>query len=220
MTNEDCKNIVSKTGILPLFYHDDVEVCKSVFTALVEAGINIIEFTNRGEFAKENFKALVEFNKDLSSPITLCVGTVATKIDATYFIDAGASFLISPFYEPEVHQVCKEKNCIYVPGCMTPTEIHTASKNGCLTIKLFPGNALSPSYLSGIVPLFPRCSFIVTGGVTTELENLSSWFGAGAIAVGMGSNLISKSVLVEKNYTALKEATVILLRTSSSILHK
>ncbi len=218
MTNEDCKNIVSKTAVLPLFYHDDVEVCKSVFSALVGAGINIIEFTNRGKFAKDNFKALVQLNKSLSSPITLCVGTISTKEDAAFFIEAGASFLISPFYEPEVHEVCKTNNCIYIPGCMTPTEIHIASKNGCATIKLFPGNALSPSYLSGITPLFPQCSFVVTGGVTTETDNLSSWFVAGAIAVGMGSNLISKKVLAEENYDLLKEETIKLLEKTSSIL--
>ncbi len=220
MTNEECVQLISGTGILPLFYHNDGNVCVETMLALKVSGISVIEFTNRGKAARENFKKMVEANAQDSSPISLCVGTISNKEDATYFAEAGAAFLISPFYDEAVHAVCEAKNKIYIPGCMTPTEIHHAEKAGCNIIKLFPGNALSPGYLSGIVPLFPHCSFIVTGGVTTAKENLEAWFGAGAMAVGMGSNLVSKEVLEGRDFSSLKVSTSSVLTTIATFLKK
>ncbi len=139
--------------------------------------------------------------------LLLAVGTIKTAEHAKQFIDAGADFLISPFFD---HAVCDEaylQKIFWVPGCTTPTEIHVAEQAGCTMIKLFPGNTMGPSFVEAIKPLFPDLDFVVTGGVDTTAENIKSWFKAGVCGVGMGSKLISKDVLEGGDFEKLKAAT-------------
>ncbi len=90
---------------------------------------------------------------------------------------------------------------------MTPSEIIRAEQLGAKLVKLFPGNILGPSFLSAIKELFPNLLFMPTGGVEVEKENLSGWFRAGVCAVGMGSKLITKSALENKDYERIKTDT-------------
>lgn len=92
---------------------------------------------------------------------------------------------------------------LWIPGCMTPTEIYTAQCNDAALIKLFPANILGPAFLSSIKELFRDQLFMPTGGVELEANNISTWFRAGVCAVGMGSKLISKQVLEGKLYDQL-----------------
>jgi 2-dehydro-3-deoxyphosphogluconate aldolase / (4S)-4-hydroxy-2-oxoglutarate aldolase len=205
MTNEE-KIIaaIKKQGILPLFFHADKEVCVSIVKVLYDAGINIIEFTNRGEAALENFKALVAEKKKTMPGLLLAAGTIKTAAQANDFIEAGADFLISPVFDDEVCDAAYLQKILWVPGCMTPGEIHAAEKAGCKLIKLFPGNVLGPGFVSSIKDLFPGIDFMPTGGVDATKENISAWFKAGVCAVGMGSKLIDKEILEHKNYSLLK----------------
>lgn len=100
---------------------------------------------------------------------------------------------------------------------MTPTEVHAAVRAGCTLVKLFPGDSLEPSLVSAIKPLFPDIDIMPTGGVDATAENLSAWFNAGVCAVGMGSRLISKKMLEERNYTAIETATRSALNLIQSI---
>ena len=97
---------------------------------------------------------------------------------------------------------------LYAPGCMTPTEIIEAENTGVTFIKLFPGNMLGPDFLSGIKDIFPNLLFMPTGGVDTTHENISAWYKAGVCAVGMGSKLISKKLMEQKDYAAIEKLTV------------
>lgn len=198
---------VKKEGLLPLFYHDDSHTCIGVTKALYEAGVRCIEFTNRGAQALQNFKQLVKQRDAEMKDLLLATGTIKTADHAKQFIDAGADFLISPFFD---HAVCDEaymQKMFWIPGCMTPSEIHVAEQAGCNMIKLFPGNTLGPGFVEAILPLFPDLDFVVTGGVDTTEENIKAWFKAGVAGVGMGSKLISKDVLQKKNYDGLKAKT-------------
>jgi len=197
--------IIKQQGLLPLFYHDDLQVCISVVNALYEGGVKVIEFTNRGEHALENFKALVSDRDKSMKDLMLCAGTIKTPEHAAKFIDAGADVLISPVFDSSVCDVAYMQKILWIPGCMTPTEIHQSEKAGCNLIKLFPGDLLKPSFVEAIKPLFPKIDFVVTGGVDTSKENMTAWFNAGVCSVGMGSKLITKDILKNKEYGLITE---------------
>ena len=189
-----------------MFYHDDLQVCLSVTNALYEGGIRVIEFTNRGEKALENFKALVKERDAGMSDLMLCTGTIKTPEHAAKFIDAGADVLISPVFDSSVCDIAYMQKILWIPGCTTPTEIHNAEKAGCNLIKLFPGDLLKPSFVEAIKPLFHGIDFVVTGGVDTSKENITAWFDAGVCGVGMGSKLITKDILRNKEYHLITSA--------------
>ena len=207
MTEEQMKAYVKKVKLLPLFYHDDIAVCKEIIKALYTAGIRCIEFTNRGPLALENFKLLLAHRNEHYADLVFAIGTIQNQKEAQAFIEAGADFLISPIFDQSIADAAYLHKKLWIPGCMTPTEIHMAESAGCDLIKLFPGNVLGPGFVSAIKPLFPSLSFIVTGGVDTSTENLTAWFKAGVVGVGMGSKLISDKVLATKNYAEIETET-------------
>jgi len=213
--------IIEKTKeqkLLPLFYHDDKNVCVEVTRALYAAGIRAIEFTNRGKNALDNFKALLQLRNESMKDLLLSVGTIRTASQAESFIEAGADFLISPVFDADVADAAYLNKVLWIPGCMTPTEIHVAESAGCKLVKLFPGNVLGPAFVSGIKELFPDMDFMPTGGVEVDKKNLEDWFKAGVCAVGMGSKLISKRILEEKNYKQITELTKQALGMIDSVL--
>ncbi len=199
--------IIKEQRLLPLFYHNDITKCIEVVKSLYEAGVRCIEFTNRGDKALENFTQLVKERNNSMKELLLGIGTIKNGDEATAFINAGADFLVSPVFDSNVCDVAYLNKILWIPGCMTPTEIHTAHKAGCSLIKLFPGNVLSPGFVDAIIPLFTKLEFIVTGGVDTTEENLSAWFKSGVAGVGIGNKLITKTILQNGNYEELKEKT-------------
>lgn len=205
--NEAIIQQIKQQGILPLFYHADKEVCLEVTGALYAAGIRVIEFTNRGEEAMNNFRALVTARNESMKDLLLAVGTIRTADQATKFIEAGADFLISPVFDADVCDVAYINKILWIPGCMTPTEMHVAENAGCKLVKLFPGNVLGPSFVAGIKELFPNLDVMPTGGVEVNKENIAEWFKAGVCAVGLGSKLISKDVLKNKDYATITALT-------------
>ena len=138
---------------------------------------------------------------------------VAKKDDAKDFITAGADVLISPFFDKEVARVAKEKSVLWIPGCMTPTEIHHAVDAGCSIVKLFPGNVLKPDFVVAVKPLFSKTQFIITGGVEPDANNIKTWLEAGALATGLGSKLITKQILEKGLYEELQLQTTKLLES-------
>jgi len=199
--------LIPEQGILPLYFNKDTEVSINILHALYEAGIRTVEYTNRGEAALKNFAKLREVcDKELGG-MYLGIGTIKDGATAQSFIDAGADYIISPGLVEDVIPVANKYDMLWVPGCMTPTEIIKAETLGAKVVKLFPGNLLGPSFLSGIKELFPNLLFMPTGGVELTKENIGGWFKAGVCAVGMGSKLISKDVMEGKKYAELTAAT-------------
>lgn len=199
--------------ILPLYFHNDPDVSIEVLKTLYEAGIRIVEYTNRGTAALENFKKMVALRDKEMKDLYLGIGTIKNKEMAQTYVEAGADFIICPGLVEEVAEVADKNDMLWVPGCMTPTEIIKAENMGAKMIKLFPGNMLGPEFMSAIKALFPGLMFMPTGGVSLDKENLEGWFKAGVVAVGMGSKLISKQLLEEKNYAEMGELTKQVIET-------
>ncbi|NII27306.1 bifunctional 4-hydroxy-2-oxoglutarate aldolase/2-dehydro-3-deoxy-phosphogluconate aldolase [Pseudoflavitalea sp. X16] len=198
---------IAEQGVLPLYFHPDATVSVEVLKALYAAGIRAVEYTNRGEAALDNFKLLKETRDKELPELLLGIGTIKRKKEAKAFIKAGADFIIAPGIIEEVAETVHKEEMVWIPGCMTTTEIIRAEDAGAKLIKLFPGNLLGPAFVSAIKELFPDLLFMPTGGVEVNKENLTGWFKAGVAAVGMGSKLITKEILEKKDYEQLINKT-------------
>lgn len=205
--------IIKEQGLMPLFYHDDLTACTSIIQALYNAGVRTVEFTNRGSSALTHARSLIAKRDDLWPGMLFGIGTIHDSDTADRFAEAGADFLVSPFFDSGVGMSAYHNKIPWIPGCMTPTEIHVAQQANCHFIKLFPGTTLGPSFVSAVKPLFSGIDFMVTGGVDSTKESIHSWFAAGVCAVGMGSNLISRNLIDKADYAALEQNARFILDT-------
>ncbi len=198
---------IREQGLLPLFYYEDAEVSLEIVRALYRGGVRVFEYTNRGKAALENFKFLKEALKTEMQDLFLGIGTIKNTNELNDFLAAGADFIVCPVVDLEVGRLTHEAGLLWIPGCMTPTEINIAHQYGAGIIKLFPANILGPEYLSSIRELFQGQLFVPTGGVEIDEANIDSWFKAGVCAVGMGSKLVSKKIVENREYDNLFSLT-------------
>lgn len=190
-------------AIVPVFYHDDEQVCKHVLQACYDGGIRIFEFTNRGKKARDNFKSLRKMVSQSMPDLYLGVGSLITKDDAQFFIQNGADFLVSPIFSDPVWEVCLQQQVTYIPGCATPTEMGRAQAMGCEVTKLFPGEVFGAPMVAAIMAPMPWSKIMVTGGVMPHKESIEQWFNAGAYCLGMGSKLLSKELILRQDWQAI-----------------
>jgi len=208
---------IIQQGMLPLYFNSSNEVSLDVLKAIYRAGVKAVEYTNRGDAALANFKRMVVLRNAEMPGLLLGVGTIKNMQHAKDYMAAGADFLVSPGFVPDVAAYCVSNDIFYAPGCMTPSEIIAAENAGIKFIKLFPGNMLGPEFLTTIKDIFPKLLFMPTGGVDTTKENIEGWFKAGVCAVGMGSKLISKKLMEAKDYGTIESETKKVLELIGSI---
>lgn len=209
--------MMQETGMVPLFYHSDVEVGKKVLRACYAGGARLMEFTARGDFAFEVFLELNKYAiKELPGMI-MGVGSITDAAAASLFMQMGANFIVTPSFREDIAKVCNRRKVLWSPGCGSLTEINRAEELGCEIIKLFPGATYGPGFVKAIKGPQPWTSIMPTGGVSTERENLEAWFNAGVTCVGMGSKLISKEILANGDYAGLENKVKITLETIGAI---
>jgi len=195
---------MKSTGMIPVFYHADVEVAKGVIDASYKGGVKVFEFTNRGGNAFDVFTQLLKHIEKYPD-LLLGIGTIMDNATAKKFIDAGAHFIVSPILKPAMAELCKQHDIMWIPGCATLTEIVTGKEAGAEVIKIFPGSVLGPGFVSAVMPVVPGLQLMPTGGVEPNEKNLSGWFKAGVVCVGMGSQLFTKEIMAEKNWPLLEK---------------
>lgn len=203
---EQALQLLLQQKFLPLYYQDSAEVSVSVLQALYNGGVRILEYTNRGENALKNFKVLKKAAKKMPG-LLLGIGTIKNKQQAKQYIKAGADFIVAPSMDKEVAAITHNAGLLWIPGCMTPTEIAHAENAEASIVKIFPANILGHAFVIAVKELFPNLLFMPTGGVELDKKNIEEWFNAGVCAVGMGSKLISKQLLEQKNYATIEELT-------------
>lgn len=202
--------------VLPLFNYADAEICKSVMRACYNAGLRVFELTNRDEAAFHVFKQLVPFVEKELPELSLGAGTILDADTAQKFIDAGADFIIAPNLEPLVGDVCIKNKVPWIPGCFTPTEMKTAHDLGAELIKLFPAGSVGPDFVKHIKGPLPFLKIIVTGGVGTDELSLAKWIDAGVFAIGIGSQLFSNQVILNKEFTLLESKLKLIIQLTES----
>ena len=208
---------MEESGMVPLFYHPDIDVAKSVLKACYDGGARLMEFTNRGDFALEIFIDLIKYAIAELPGMILGVGSVTDAASASQYMLAGANFVVTPVFREDIAIVCNRRKVLWSPGCGSLTEIAAAEEMGCELVKLFPGSTYGPGFVKAIKGPQPWTSIMPTGGVSTEEDNLRGWFDAGVSCVGMGSKLISKEILANKDYAILEANVAATLRLIQNI---
>ena len=203
-SKEQITSAIRNARIVPLFTHDNADEALSVVQAAYRGGMRVLEFTNRKSNALEVFSHIIK-NRNQFPDLAIGIGTVMDAATTQKFIDAGADFIISPILKIEMAAVCKKHNKHWIPGCATITEIATAKDHGAEIIKIFPGSILGPSFVSSVLSVIPNLQLMITGGVEPTEGSIGSWFKAGAMAVGLGSQLFTKEILEKKDWNQLQQ---------------
>ena len=178
----------------------DTRRLAKVIEAVRLGGVKSIEITMTVPGAVEIIRELA---KSVPADVRVGAGTVMDRDTAIAVIDAGAQFVVGPVLDFQIIKVCAERDRVVMPGCFSPTEIHSAWRAGADIVKVFPATSLGPKYFKDIRGPFPDLRLMPTGGVT--IDNVGEWIAAGAVAVGIGSDLLDKKAIEEERYEVLTE---------------
>ncbi|MBU3011558.1 bifunctional 4-hydroxy-2-oxoglutarate aldolase/2-dehydro-3-deoxy-phosphogluconate aldolase [Polaribacter vadi] len=206
-TRIEVAQIMKDTGMVPLFFHKDIEVSKKVLKACYDGGARLLEFTARGDFAHEVFGELTKYAIAELPGMVMGVGSVTDAGQASLYMALGANFIVTPVLREDIAIACNRRKVLWSPGCGTLTEITRAEELGCEIVKLFPGDIYGPQFVKGIKGPQQWTSIMPTGGVAPTKENLSAWFAAGVTCVGMGSKLMAKDADGNFDLAKIEEKT-------------
>jgi len=204
LNKSQISSIMASAGIIPVFYHGDPEVCLQVVNACYKGGCKVFEYTNRGAKAKTNFAVLKKFIQENCPDMILGIGSILNAEQAAEFVELGADFIVSPILDKKTGKWCTKNDIYWVPGCGTLTECAKALTYGADIIKVFPGNVLGPGFVKAVLGPMPMLKLMPTGGVEPTEKSLNEWFKAGVICVGIGSQLISNSVIDNNDFDKLE----------------
>lgn len=188
---ETTQEIIERVGLIPVLRAKSVAQGRAVVDAMIAGGVTVVEVTMTVPGAVDLLK---ELKREYGAKLLLGSGTVTTAEQARATIDAGAEFVVSPSFHPDVIRVTKANKKISCPGALTPTEAITAWNAGADYVKIFPCSAMGgASYLKSLLAPFPQLKIIPTGGVT--LQTAESFIKAGARALGIGADLVNLAAI-------------------------
>jgi 2-dehydro-3-deoxyphosphogluconate aldolase/(4S)-4-hydroxy-2-oxoglutarate aldolase len=197
-------NALEAQGVCPVFYHSDLDVCLNVIRACAAGGAPVVEFTNRGDFAVDLFGELARELQKTNPEVVLGIGSVVDAPTAAMFLNRGARFVVSPCLVPDVARVCNRRMTAYFPGCGSVTDIGNAHELGCEIVKLFPGASVGgPDFVKAVTGPMPWTKIMPTGGVDPDEASIAKWFGAGIVAAGMGSKLITDAAVKSGDWAGI-----------------
>jgi 2-dehydro-3-deoxyphosphogluconate aldolase/(4S)-4-hydroxy-2-oxoglutarate aldolase len=209
--------IMEHTGLVPLFYHPDPEVCEAVVHACYEGGARLLEFTDRGDGASTIFEKLLRYVRKHLPGLAIGVGSVTDGSAASRYLQMGADFIVTPAFREDVADICNRRKVLWIAGCGSLTEIGQAESLGAEIVKLFPASVYGPEFISAVRGPQPWTRIMPTGGVLAEEADLRAWFSAGAACVGLGSALISKKLLEEKDFRGIEDRVRDTLKTIGTL---
>ena len=199
------KNIINQindVGIVPVVVINDSQKALSLATAIQAGGLRVIEVTLRTAEAMESIKKIAKSLPDM----LIGAGTVRTIVQVDQAIEAGASFIVSPGFSPEVVTYCIEKNIPVIPGCITPTEIEQAANYGLSVLKFFPAQAAGGvEMLKALASPYGNISFMPTGGI--NINNLEDYLSLKNVIACGGSWMVKDDLLDSENFDKITELT-------------
>lgn len=203
-TRIEVAEAMKKSGLVPLFYHEDVKTAIHIAKACYKGGATVLEFTARGEFAHEVFSELIKFAKREMPEMVIGVGSITDAAMASFYIQSGANFIVTPVFREDIAIVCNRQKILWLPGCGSLTEIAKAEEMGCEIVKLFPAIIYGHEFVKNVKGPQPWTSIMPTGGINPTKESIEPWMKAGVVCVGIGSQLIATDLIKQKNFEKLK----------------
>lgn len=200
MNRTEALDTIMATGVVAVIRMKDTARLVRVVEAIRAGGVRCIEITMTVPGAVEIIAAM---SRELPADVLIGAGTVTNKPTAEAVIGAGARFVVGPILNTDVIAACRAAGVICIPGCYTPTEILAGWEAGADIVKVFPATSLGPKYFKDVAGPFPHIRLMPTGGVT--IDNVGEWVKAGAVAVGIGGDLLDKKAIDEGRYEVLTE---------------
>lgn len=198
MTKGEQLRLMEETGVVAVIRTQDGGELVSICEALVAGGVLAVEITMTSPGALE---AIYQASKVLGGKAIIGAGSVLDGETARAALLAGADFLVSPVLRQDVITMAKRYGKIVIPGAFSPTEILSAWEAGADVVKVFPATKLGPEFFKDIRGPLPQVKLTPTGGIS--LKNLGEFLRAGAEFVGVGSALVSKRIVAEKDWAGL-----------------
>jgi 2-dehydro-3-deoxyphosphogluconate aldolase/(4S)-4-hydroxy-2-oxoglutarate aldolase len=199
MSNETILEGISRSGVVAVIRLADVRRLKAVLAAISAGGVRCLEITMT---VPDAVNVIREVAGSAPPGVLVGAGTVTDADTAAAVMDAGAQFVVGPVMSLPVLDTVKRRGRVAIPGCFSPTEILTAWNAGADVVKIFPATSLGPRYIKDLHGPFPQLRLMPTGGVS--LKNVGQWMKDGAFAVGVGTDLLDKTLIEKEDYTGLE----------------
>lgn len=203
MTRQATVDLIRRERMVAIIRLDDLSSAVELSRSLLAAGVRVQEFTLSNPAAldavRQVFEGMEEFSGESAA---LGIGSVRTVEQARAAVEAQVDFVVTPIFQPGVLQICVEAEIPILCGAYTPTEIASAQAFGASMVKVFPARDLGPKYIKDVLAPMPELQLVPTGGVS--LENMHSFFDAGAAAVGVGGNLIDQAAVANQDWDTVR----------------
>ena len=197
-TRDDVVRWVLRDRAVAVVRTDSPDRLVEVAQALQVGGVVCFEVTMTVPNALDAIRAVTDA---MRGSVLVGAGSVTDAETARAAVDAGARYVVSPVFERDVVEAAHEADAAAMPGCLTPTEIQRAYEAGADVVKVFPAGALGADYLKSVLAPLPHLRLMPTGGVT--VENAAEWLRAGAVAVGVGSDLVEREAVAAGDWRRL-----------------
>jgi 2-dehydro-3-deoxyphosphogluconate aldolase / (4S)-4-hydroxy-2-oxoglutarate aldolase len=217
-TRMEVLNAMYALGAVPVFYNKDPNTAVHIVNACADGGARVVEFTNRGDMAWQVFSELNKYCEAERPEVILGVGSIIDPPTAALYISCGANFVVGPLLNPEVARLCNRRKIAYSPGCGSVSEISAAEELGVEIVKVFPGKEVGgPAFVKSVLGPMPWTRIMPTGGVEPTEASIKSWIEAGAACLGMGSNLITKTMVEAEDWEGITNRVASCLRLVESV---
>lgn len=215
------KEIVSlkirTSGVIPVFYHADMDVLLKVVSICYQSGLRVFEFMHQRDNKGLRFFEHLVGSFEQFPDLTLGVGTVLDATMTERYINAGASFVASPFLRPDMGQVANDANVLWMPGCTTLAEIEKARALGATFINVLPGNILGFDFITPIAKQYPDLYLIPSGIADLKENSLRKWFEAGVSGIKLGPQVFTKEDIAAKAWSKITISLTDLLNSIKKI---
>lgn len=196
---------MAETGMIPVFYNSDAETCKQVISACYKGGVRLFEFTNRGAYAHIVFEQINKWAASEFPDLIMGTGSVVDAPTAVLYVQLDSNFIVSPLLNEEMAYALNRRKVLWSPGCGSVSEISKAESLGAEVVKIFPGSQVGgPKFVAAVKGPMPWTHIMPTGGVEPTETNLTEWFKAGTLCVGMGSQLIRSELIKNKDFKQIE----------------
>ncbi|SBW11301.1 2-dehydro-3-deoxyphosphogluconate aldolase [uncultured Alphaproteobacteria bacterium] len=194
----DTLRTLETSGLVAILRGVPTDAAEATAAALIAGGVTTFEVTCNTPGALDIVAALT---RRFGAQACIGVGTVLTVAEVVAARDAGARFVLSPGFKPEVVHATKAAGLVAVPGAMTPSEVIAAQEAGADIVKIFPAGTLGPGYIRNLLGPLDGSRFMVVGGV--DLGNIPDFFRAGAISAGIGGHLVKDALIRDRDWAGL-----------------